>query len=94
MDKTIDLKGLDFNHVSFSLLVVIFVSFFAAALTTAYTGLLKIDSNYFGFPFTWKIIISLEPVFQAFGFIIDVVFWSALYCAMLWAIILLRRQFN
>ena len=92
MDNAINLKGLGFNHVPLSLLITIFVLFFAAALTATYTGLLEITSNHFGFPLAWKIIISQEPIFQLFGFIIDVGFWSALYYAIVGAIILLKKQ--
>ena len=92
MDKTIDLKELNFNHVPFSLIILIFVSLFAAALTTAYTGLLEIDSNHFGFPFAWKIIVSQEPFFQASDFVIDVVFWSALYSPVLAGLIILLKR--
>ena len=92
MDNTISLKRLDFNHVPLSLLIVIFVSVYVASLTVAYTGLLEISINHFGFPLAWKIILLQEPIFQTFSFIIDVGFWSALYYAMLWALIRLKRQ--
>ena len=75
-------------------IALIFVSLFAAVLTTAYTGLLEIGSNHFGFPFAWKTIVSQESVFQVLGFIIDVVFWSVLFFGVLEGLIILLRRFK
>ena len=83
------LKPFSFFH-----LISIFILLFAAALTTAYTGLLEIGSNRFGFPFAWKTIGSQESVFQVFSFIIDVAFWSALYSSVLAGLTILLRRFK
>jgi hypothetical protein len=85
-------KEIIFNLVPFSIVILISVSLFAATLTTAYTGLLEIDSNCFGFPFAWKTIISQEPFFQAIGFVIDIIFWSALYSPILTGLIIQLKR--
>ncbi len=96
MGKTVDLKKkANFSGVSFSLLLLIFVSLFAAMLTTAYTGLLETNVNSFGFPFAWKAIVSQRPVFQALSFVFDAAFWSALYLSVLLGIKnLIKRRLN
>lgn len=98
MNPTNSKSVVDFSNplerFSLSRLILVFIMLFAAALTTAYTGLLEIGSNRFGFPFAWKIRVSQESVFQVFDFIIDVAFWSVLYSSVLAGLTILLRQFR